>query len=123
LVEGLEDRERRRAQVRDQLAALEHCERVSQFDPASIERDLRTRLEDWRGLLCLQLVQARQILRKLVGRLVFTPRKDANRGYYEFSGQGTMTRILEGIVLPKGGAAPGGISPNIYPSNPCGILG
>ncbi len=112
LLQGVKDRERRRAEVQEQLAALNGCERVSRFDLHQVGRELRARLEDWRGLLCRQVGQARQILRKLlVGRLVFTPRKDASGRYYEFTGQANLGRLLEGLIFPKGRVSPAGFEP------------
>ena len=37
----------------------------------------------------------------LVGRLVFTPRKDETGRYYEFVGQGSISEVVCGAVLPK----------------------
>ncbi len=112
LLQGIKDRERRRAHLREQLAALESCEQVSQFDFRQIEQELRARLEDWRGLLCRQVAQARQILRKLlVGKLVFTPREDASGRYYEFAGQGTLRQVLAGVAAAKGRVSPAGFEP------------
>ena len=37
----------------------------------------------------------------MVGRLVFTPRKDETGRYYEFVGQGSISEIVCGAVLPK----------------------
>ncbi len=112
LLQGIKDRERRRAHLREQLAGLERCDQVSQFDFRQIEQELRARLEDWRGLLCRQVAQARQILRKLlVGKLVFTPKEDASGRYYEFVGQGTLRQVLAGVGAAKGRVSPAGFEP------------
>ncbi len=59
-----------------------------------------------------QVAQARQILRKLlVGRLTFTSKEDANGRYYEFTGQGTLGRLLEGIAFPKARDSRAGLEP------------
>jgi hypothetical protein len=64
--------------------------------------NLRERLTDWKGLLQRQTAEARQILRRLLlGRLVFTPREDEDGCYYEFAGQGSISTLLAGVVLPK----------------------
>jgi len=71
---------------------------VSQLDVRRIEKDLRKRVEDWRGLLTKQAPIARQIVTKLVdGRFVFTPQED---GSWEFVGRASVGKILQGIVLP-----------------------
>jgi transposase-like protein len=54
------------------------------------ELDLNARLAEWRELLRRHVVQARQILRKLiVGRLTFTA-SNAGTRWYEFAGVGTL---------------------------------
>ena len=78
-------------------------------DRERISKDLRARLDDWRGLLRRHVPQARQILRKLlVDRVVFTPRTD----HYEFVGPWTLGKLVSGVVdLPQGMASPRGILP------------
>ena len=73
---------------------------MSGLDLRRIERDLRARVKDWRGLLSRQVPVARQIVVKLVDgqRLVFTPREDRS---YRFTGRVSVGRLLEGIVLPS----------------------
>lgn len=112
LIQAVKDRERRRAHLQEQLSALNGCDRVRRFDLQQVGQELRARLEGWRGLLCRQVGQARQILRKfLVGRPIFTPKEDASGRYYEFSGQATLGRLLEGLVLPKSRVSPAGFEP------------
>ena len=53
----------------------------------------------------------RAILRKLIdGRLQLTPHTDETPAYYEFSGIGTLTGLLSGIV-PHKLASPTGFEP------------
>lgn len=49
------------------------------------------------------------MVRKVVGgRLVFTPKTDAGKQYYEFRGQGNLGRLLEAAaLLPKAVVSPG----------------
>ena len=50
-------------------------------------------------LLRHQMAQARQILRKLlVGRLIFTPDTDEKERFFEVRGEGSLGRVLEGLV-------------------------
>jgi len=37
----------------------------------------------------------------LVGRLVFTPKRDETGRHYEFVGQGSISEVVCGAVLPK----------------------
>ena len=79
------------------------------LDYHRIEKDLRARLTDWQGLLQRHVPQARQIMKKfLVGRLVFTPKTDEMGRAYEFTGQGSMGRLLAGLVGAKALVSPTG---------------
>jgi hypothetical protein len=72
---------------------------VGHLDVKRIERDLRARVKEWRGLLGRQVPVARQIVAKLLdGRLVFTPRDDRT---YEFRGRVSLGGLLQGTVLPR----------------------
>jgi site-specific DNA recombinase len=100
LLDKLQDRERQRAHLRQQLDGLAGLRQVSAFDVKQVETLLRVKLADWKALLQRQTPLARQVVTKLLaGRLVFTPRP-ANRAY-EFTGQVQLGRILQGIVLPQ----------------------
>ena len=113
LLEGIRAREQRRRALQEELAGLEGLRPVSARDLQDIQQDVEGRLTDWRGLLRRQVVQSRQILRKLlVGRIVFRQRED---GVYEFSGQASLGRVLAGIVCTKAGVAPTGFEPVFQP--------
>ena len=104
LLEGIRARVQRRRALQEELAGLEGLRPVSARDLQDIQRDAEGRLTDWRGLLRRQVVQSRQILKKLlVGRIVFRERED---GVYELSGQASLGRVLAGIVCTKAGVAP-----------------
>jgi hypothetical protein len=61
-----------------------------------VERELRARLADWRGLLQRHTPLSRQILMKLLDkRLTFTPRPDRA---YEFAGKVQFGEVFRGIV-------------------------
>ena len=76
----------------------------------AIERDLRKRLVEWRGLLRRQTPLARQVLARLLdGRIAWTPRKD--EGLYEFTGRAKFDRLLSGVVFTQGVVPVRGIEP------------
>ena len=59
--------------------------------------------------------QARQMLRKiLVGRLTLTPDSKGER-FLDVTAEGTFTKILAGIVIPRGVASPPGFEPGFQP--------
>jgi hypothetical protein len=66
LVAAMRDRERQRANLHRQLAALDGLRDVSSLDVRRIERDLQARVKDWRTLLRRQVPVARQIVTKLL---------------------------------------------------------
>jgi hypothetical protein len=69
------------------------------FDPDAVSRQLRARLNEWRGLLRANVGSGRRVLGKLLkGCLTFTRRVEGRREFCEFSGEGTIRPILEGIV-------------------------
>jgi site-specific DNA recombinase len=101
LLDALQDRERRRAHLRAQLAGVER-ERASQSrhgDVAGILDALRGKLTDWQGMLHAEVGPARQALRALLaGRLVFTPEERDGERLYTFEGPGTASPILAGVL-------------------------
>ena len=106
LVSAIKTAERQVEQINTELAGLDGRTRVSGGERQRIERELRVRLDDWRGLLRRHVPQARQILRKLlVDRVVFTPTTDC----YEFTGSWTLGKLVSGVVdLPQRMASPTG---------------
>lgn len=100
LVGAIRDREAQRVHLTDQLHALDSLSEVTQLDGQRVERDLRARARDWRGLLGRQVAVSRQIVMKLLDdRLVFSPQPNHS---YEFTGRATLGKFLAGIVLPQG---------------------
>ena len=88
--------------LRLQLAALEGRRRLASLDVKRLASQARECLTDWQGLLGRQPQQTRQILAELlVGRLIFTPKTDGSVPYYDFAGQGSLTKLLTGVVFPK----------------------
>ena len=87
-----------------------------------IERDLRARLEDWRGLLRRRVVQARQILRKLLeSPVVFTPVIEGGERFYRFQATGQVRRLIAGFALPQVLASPTGFA-NMWKRKLAGIM-
>jgi hypothetical protein len=98
----MKEREARRAHLKAELAKLGSRADITSLNAACVSSNLRERLTDWQGLLQRHTVEARQILRRLlVGRLLFTPKEDEKGRYYEFAGQGSVSELLSGVVLPK----------------------
>lgn len=105
LLAQMQEREHQHARLQQDLAGLDRVAQVASLDLARLEREVRTVLADWLGLLTKHVAQARQILRKVIdGRLRFRPE---GRGFV-FEGTGRLEPILSGTVLPKAVVAPTG---------------
>ena len=117
LVAALQQREQRRQQARTELAALDRMSsRSTDFDAHRVLGDLREHLTDWQGMLHQEAPHARQALKALLtGRLAFTPKCQGGERWYEFSGPGTVSKLIEGLVFPKGVVAPTGFEPVFEP--------
>jgi site-specific DNA recombinase len=110
LTRALKDSERTRARMQQELAALDGLARLDTFDPRRVERDLRTRLDEWRELVGRQTPIARQVLAKLLdGKVAWTPRRED--GLYEFAGRVRFDQVLKGIVHTESLVAVRGIEP------------
>jgi hypothetical protein len=82
LLGAVQARERRRQQLRTELAALERVTNRAELDVDRVLEDLRGRLVDWQGLLRQEAPHARQALTALLaGRLVFTPHGEAGERF------------------------------------------
>jgi hypothetical protein len=98
LARALKDNDQQLTRIRQELAALDSLPHMTSFDVNRVERDLRKRLEDWRGLLKRQMPYTRQILSQLLdGRIAWTPRR--SEGLYEFKGRAKFDQLLSGIVV------------------------
>jgi site-specific DNA recombinase len=124
ILAAVKEREARRTHLKAELAKLGSRADIASLNAARVSSNLRERLTDWQGLLQRQTVEARAILRRLlVGRLLFTPKEDEKGRYYEFAGQGSISELLSGVVLPKGWW-PQGDSPdelNLRADSPCTV--
>jgi hypothetical protein len=72
----------------------------------AVERIVRDRLTDWRGLLTTNVQDGRELLRRtLAGPLRFTAEDDG----YRFEGDAAIGRVLEGVIaMTPFVASPGG---------------
>jgi len=98
----LQERERRRAHVRAELAGVER-ERAAGahngFHAGRVLDELRDQLTDWQGMLRQQPGPARQALGALLqGRLIFLPEEWNGERFYTFSGEGTVTPVIAGTA-------------------------
>jgi DNA invertase Pin-like site-specific DNA recombinase len=94
LIAAIRDRETTRQALVDQL---ERDRRVIPIDAPAVVADLEHRLTEWRELLRDEPPKARGLLKQLiVGRLDMAP--DMKRGLYRFSGTGTLSSMLAGII-------------------------
>ncbi len=108
LIERLRSRQAHREDIERQLAASSTQRPLIALD--GLERRLRVKLADWRGLLQRNVSEGRAVLRTLlVGPLRFTPVVEARRRGYAFQGTIALDRLLAGVVeLPPKMASPPG---------------
>lgn len=109
LTTAIREREHRRDALERDLAVMDEACRVAPLDLRRVERELRGRLDDWRGLLRRHVAQGRQILRKLLETpLTFTPVIDREQRYYRFEARVRFDRLIAGLTLPQVLASPTG---------------
>jgi hypothetical protein len=105
---AIREREAKREKLGARLDALAHVATMPKVDRRALREELKERIADWRAPLTQHVAQARQLLRKvLADRLTVTPEPGEDR-YAAITGDGTFTKILAGIVFPKGAASPAG---------------
>ena len=115
VVAGICEREARRKRIDERLTTLSSAAELPTLDKRALRASLRRRVEEWRAPLGGNVAQARQMLRKvIIGRLTLTPDAEARRSVC-VGGDGTLTRLLGGIVIPKGMASPQGFEPWFQP--------
>ena len=116
LVDGLKDREARLQELRGALDAAEDRPRPTHLNVDSIRWEALRQLSEWKGLLAQNVSIARQIMRKVLeGRLVFVPRQEADEHWYEFSGEGSLTKFFSDVAPLKAVASPQGFEPWFQP--------
>jgi hypothetical protein len=109
LVVALREREARCREVRAWLATVE-APAPSVGTMRDLERRLRARLQNWKGVLRRQTAEARPLLGRLLeGRLTFTPH-DAER-LYTFSGLASLGGLITGAVPSLAMVTPAGFEP------------
>jgi site-specific DNA recombinase len=114
LVQAVKDRQQQRDTMTREAAALEQAGR--QIDWTKAERELRAKLDDWKGLLHRQVPQARQILKKLLrGPIQFTPVREAGERYYTFKAPIALDRLIAGTIGATMVASPTGFEPVFWP--------
>lgn len=102
LTTAVRERECHRDALERDLAVMDEACRAAPLDLRRVERELRGRLDDWRGLLRRHVAQGRQILRKLLETpLTFTPVIDGVQRYYRFEAKVRFDRLIAGLALPQ----------------------
>lgn len=111
LLGRLSERQGRATAIEQELSQMRVDQAAINLD--GLESRLRSKLEDWRGLLSRNVQEARAVLRALlVGPLRFTPIDDGTRRGYAFAGTVALDRLLAGVVeLPTMVASPTGFEP------------
>lgn len=98
VLSAIKSREERRADLQRTLAGVSRQEGLT-ADMRQLRAKLEERVKDWRGLPRKHAEQGQQLLRRLiVGRLALIPERDEEGRYYRFTGQGTYSRLLAGLV-------------------------
>jgi hypothetical protein len=116
LIVTLKQRESEHDQLRRELAVIDQAGKAAQLDPKAIERELRAKVADWRGLLRRHTPQARQVLKKLLaGPLVFSPVRDGRQRYYEFKAPIAIGRIISGLACANMVASPTSLATAVPP--------
>ncbi|HMF85348.1 MAG TPA: hypothetical protein VK598_03270, partial [Nitrospiraceae bacterium] len=93
-----------------QLSNLEKLVWIVSLDATRIERDLRARVADLKGLLGKHVPQTRQMLRKLLdGPILCKPFTDARGKGYEVTATGSYAGLFRVPVAVNDGGGEGGI--------------
>jgi len=109
LVAEMKALERRRAYLEAEVQSLEQVGNLSATDLQALEPDLLLRLEDWRALFRRHVLEARQMLGKVLsGRVVFTPRATGAEWEVEYTAECSLGKLVSGILGPKAVVAPTG---------------
>jgi hypothetical protein len=96
LLAALRESDARRAELRQQIAAIDAEPRITTLDASAVREKLKGYVSDYRKLLRGHVPQMQQILRRLVvGKLTFTPKL---KGDYQFTGRGTVRPLLAGVI-------------------------
>ena len=116
LVAEMKALERRRAYLEAEVQNLEHVGGLSTADLHALEPELLVRLEDWRAMFRRHVLEARQMIAKiLTGRVVFTPRATGAEWEVEYAAECSLGKLVSGILVPKAVVAPTGFEPVFQP--------
>jgi hypothetical protein len=112
LVEALRQRETQRETIRRELASLDAT--LKPIDWRRLDREITTKLTDWKALLRRHVPQARQVLKKLIaGPIVFTPHRENGARYYAFRAEVNLGKVIAGLACANMVASPNGMA-NFY---------
>ena len=101
--------ERRKKELIAELDSLAKPAQIAELDKARLKRDLQGRVADAKSLLGRHTTQARQILRKLLGKLLICEviEEDGKKGY-RMTGQGSYLHVM---FMPDSLTSPFVVSP------------
>ncbi len=109
VLSAIQEREHSHADLTERLRRLDQVRDFTAGDANRVERQLRARLSDWRGLLRGEVREARQILRALLqDRIEFTPSERDGHRIYRYRGTFTIGPLLAGVIDPQALASPTG---------------
>jgi site-specific DNA recombinase len=112
LVAEMKALESRRAYLEAEVQSLEQVGGLSAIDLHTLQPELLMRLEDWRALFRRHVLEARQMLaRVLSGRVVFTPRATGAEWEVEYAAECSLGKLVNGVLGPKAVVAPTGFEP------------
>jgi chromosome segregation ATPase len=116
LVIAVKEREAERDRLRREIATLDRAGKITLGNWKAVERELQSKLTEWRTLLRKHIPQARQILKKLLaGPLVFSPVRNGHERYYEFRAPIALGRIINGLACANMVTSPTGFEPVFRP--------
>jgi hypothetical protein len=76
-----------------------HAGIAAQAAAQGLERGIREKLADWRGLLARNAESGRAVMKELlVGPLRFSPEVDERRKRYRFAGAVALDRLVAGVI-------------------------
>ena len=114
VVRAIQARERVQAGLTERRRSLERVRDFTVGDAAQVERRLRARLSDWRGLLRGDVREARQILRALLqdqDKIEFTPVEQGGQRLYRYRATFNAGALMAGVIDPQAWASPTGFEP------------
>jgi len=109
VLSAIQEREHSHADLTERLRRLDQVRDFTAGDAHRVERQMRARLSDWRGLLRGEVQEARQILRALLqDRIEFTPTEQDGQRVYRYRCRFSVGPLLAGVIDPQALASPRG---------------